>query len=157
MYYIKAFKRFKKIYYQITNHCLLMERGEGMCIGLSKNPLNHEYFLYNLDSQEKFILLDQKGVAVFAKAEDFSMTDPILADYKDSIISLTPRYGFCVDGFHQGKASVTWTLQPDGRYWADEDGFGGTDDEEVNMVAYIDTQGKVVKPFTSDPSLSNLY
>ena len=38
-------------------------------------------------------------------------------------------------------------LYPDGRYFADEDGFGMEDNDEVNISAYIDTQCRVVVKF----------
>ena len=44
-------------------------------------------------------------------------------------------------------AYVSWMLYPDGRYFADEDGFGMEDNDEVNISAYIDTQCRVVVKF----------
>jgi len=38
-------------------------------------------------------------------------------------------------------------LYPDGRYFADEDGFGMEDNDEVNIAAYIDTRCRVVVKF----------
>ena len=45
-------------------------------------------------------------------------------------------------------AEVEWQLNPDGMYYRDEDGFGMTDDEEINLYGTIDRKGKVVKKFT---------
>ena len=45
-------------------------------------------------------------------------------------------------------AEVEWQLNPDGMYYRDEDGFGMTDDEEINLYGAIDRKGKVVKKFT---------
>ncbi len=42
---------------------------------------------------------------------------------------------------------MDWMLYPDGRYFADEDGFGMEDNDEVNISAYIDTQCRVVVKF----------
>ena len=44
-------------------------------------------------------------------------------------------------------AQVSWQLNPDGRYYMDEDGYGMTDDEEVEIYGFIDTEGKVVVKF----------
>ena len=39
------------------------------------------------------------------------------------------------DGFKNGMCAITWTLYPDGRYFADSDGFGMEDnDEEVPII-----------------------
>lgn len=40
-----------------------------------------------------------------------------------------------------------WTVQPDGRYYADEDGFGMEDDEEIVLVTGMDRQGRFTGPF----------
>lgn len=42
---------------------------------------------------------------------------------------------------------MIWEVQPDGRYWEDEDGFGGTDDMEVCLYALIDHAGCFTGPF----------
>ena len=38
-------------------------------------------------------------------------------------------------------------LYPDGRYFADEYGFGREDNDEVNIYAYIDTECRVLVKF----------
>ena len=53
--------------------------------------------------------------------------------------------------FHGGVAMVTWQLNPDGRYYMDEDGYGMTDDEKIELVGKIDREGKVVEKFRYDP------
>lgn len=42
---------------------------------------------------------------------------------------------------------MLWQIQPDGRYWADEDGFGMEDDLEVTLYTYIDQHGQFTGPF----------
>lgn len=49
-----------------------------------------------------------------------------------------------VDG---DRFKMVWEVQPDGRYWEDDDGFGGTSDAEVKLYAYIDRQGRFTAPF----------
>lgn len=56
-------------------------------------------------------------------------------------------FGFSIHGFKDGKASVEWTLQPDGRYFEDEDGFGGENCREITLYSYIDTNGSFTEPF----------
>lgn len=57
------------------------------------------------------------------------------------------QYGFCVNQFRSGKAVVSWCIQPDGRYWEDEDGFGGNCDMEITLYSMIDRQGHFCTPF----------
>lgn len=40
-----------------------------------------------------------------------------------------------------------WQVQPDGWYWADEDGFGAEDDLEVILYTFVDTCGRFSGPF----------
>ena len=49
--------------------------------------------------------------------------------------------------FHNGEAEVTWQINPDGRYYMDDDGYGMTDDEEIALYGTIDRTGKVVQKF----------
>lgn len=42
---------------------------------------------------------------------------------------------------------MIWEVQPEGRYWEDEDGFGGTSDLEVRLYALIDHAGCFTGPF----------
>ena len=58
--------------------------------------------------------------------------------------ALFPSY---IGTFRNGTAQVKWQINPDGRYWMDDDGFGMTPDEEFNLYGFIDTAGRVVVPF----------
>lgn len=62
-------------------------------------------------------------------------------------ISTMANYYFGVNPFKDGVAYVQWTLQPDGRYYADSDGYGMTDDDEINMYAFIDKKAHILVPF----------
>ncbi len=46
-----------------------------------------------------------------------------------------------------GQYALIWQIQPDGRYWEDEDGFGGTSDDEIDLYAPLDESGNFAKPF----------
>ena len=46
-----------------------------------------------------------------------------------------------------GRCIFIWQIQPDGRYWEDDDGFGGTSDEEINLYAPLDEMGNFTEPF----------
>lgn len=49
--------------------------------------------------------------------------------------------------FSNGVAQVSWQINPDGRYYMDDDGFGMTSDQEVEINGYINKEGKVVGKF----------
>lgn len=47
-----------------------------------------------------------------------------------------------------GLADFRWMVQPDGRYWADDDGFGMENDIEINLVSKLNKEGRFVTPFS---------
>ena len=42
---------------------------------------------------------------------------------------------------------VLWQIQPDGMYWADDEGFGAGHDVEVDLYTYLDEEGNFTAPF----------
>lgn len=46
-----------------------------------------------------------------------------------------------------GLADFVWTVQPDGYYWADDDGFGIENDCEVELYAKFNKHGRFVTQF----------
>ena len=55
--------------------------------------------------------------------------------------------GYIYD-YENSIAKVRWEVNPDGMYYRDEDGFGMTDDEEINLEGAIDRKGNVVKKYS---------
>lgn len=51
------------------------------------------------------------------------------------------------DGFKDELCAISWMLYPDGRYFADSDGFGMKDNDEEEVYAIIDTDLNIVEPF----------
>ncbi len=65
-----------------------------------------------------------------------------------SLLEPCTRFAVHYNGFGEdGLADFIWLVQPDGRYWADEDGFGAENDIEIELYAKIDKTGKFVTPF----------
>ncbi len=46
-----------------------------------------------------------------------------------------------------GQYALIWQIQPEGRYWEDDYGFGGTSDDEIDLYAHIDEEGNFIEPF----------
>lgn len=42
---------------------------------------------------------------------------------------------------------MIWMIQPDGRFWEDEDGFGSTNDAEIRLYAFLNDEGKFISKF----------
>lgn len=62
--------------------------------------------------------------------------------------SLEPRVRYRMDFSKRGSGwRVIWTVQPDGRYWEDEDGYGAEDDQEIMLYTDLDQNGDFTGPF----------
>lgn len=58
------------------------------------------------------------------------------------------RFASFIYPFVGDKAVFRWMVRPDGRYWADEDGYGMEDDYEVNLYALFNKEGRFITPFS---------
>jgi len=58
------------------------------------------------------------------------------------------NFVFWIFPYQDGKARVRWLLQPDGRYFEDEDGYGAEHFDEIEMYSTLDEDGKFTEPFS---------
>ncbi len=58
------------------------------------------------------------------------------------------RFVVNVSKFENGSCRFSWMVQPDGRYWMDEDGFGMESDDEITLYALINEEGIFITPFS---------
>lgn len=69
---------------------------------------------------------------------------------------LRPQVNFTasIAPFQNGCALFSWVVQPDGFYYADEDGFGAENDVEIQLYALISPSGRFITPFSdTSPAL----
>ena len=52
------------------------------------------------------------------------------------------------DNCKKGLIALSWTLYPDGMYFADEDGFGMEPNNELTVYCIMDDDLNVIRPFT---------
>ena len=57
------------------------------------------------------------------------------------------RFTASFERWDEDKYIMMWMIQPDGRYWEDEDGFGGTSDSEIQLYTFLDENGDFTGPF----------
>ncbi len=134
------------------------ERGEGMMQAREKD--SGKIFLVNNNTKEAWELLTANRRFSFWDASAVEIASAFDLPYRAqrNAVELIAPYHFGINEFKDGVAYVSWTLQPDGRYYADEDGFGMEDDDEINFYAFIDTQANILIPFQPmDESLMSRY
>ena len=78
---------------------------------------------------------------------DWNSLKKIPEDYRQRIESRNALFPSFIYRFENGVAEVQWQINPDGRYWMDEDGYGMTSDVEFNIYGFIDTECRIVVPY----------
>ena len=68
----------------------------------------------------------------------------------DGILHPAVRFTFSASKFVNGISYIIWLVQPDGRYFADEDGFGAEHFSEIELYSQMNTKGEFVCPFTEE-------
>lgn len=111
--------------------------------GMGGYRMTNVYLLKIDDPSFKHCIVDESGII-----ENFPGV--VDGDWKNELefpLGKKTQFRFWIYAYKDGKASVEWTLQPDGRYFEDEDGFGAENCEEITLWSYIDTNGFFTEPF----------
>ena len=98
--------------------------------------------LRQLSSEDGYLLVDERDIDFNAIARACRNGFGNAAGKSISYACLN-RY----DGFKEGICAVSWMLYPDGRYFADSDGFGMEDNDEEEVYAIIDASLEIIHPF----------
>lgn len=102
---------------------------------------------HNTRCAYEFMNKDQKLATVTEEDIDWESLKNLPEDVIGRARALSFHFPSFIRGFKNGVAEVSWQLNPDGRYYMDEDGYGMTDDEEVDIYGFIDQNAKVVVKF----------
>lgn len=132
---------------EIRKDYSIYERGEHILIFSRKGWGEKEMYMVNTSTQKAYHLVDRDGYIRSFSNDDI---DPTVfeAGHTSRAAALIVEYTkLCVSQFKDGKATIEWMLYPDGRYFADEDGFGMEDNDEVNIAAVIDEDCRVIERF----------
>lgn len=125
--------------------------GEGMAIFFSEGFRNKEFYVANTRTGKVRKFVDKMGnVLVDMSAIDMeTIRSKCSNGFSNAQRKLTQYANMNRwDGFKNGLCVLTWMLYPDGRYFEDEDGFGGECCNEESIYAIINTSLEIVKPFT---------
>lgn len=101
----------------------------------------------NDGSTRRLITLVEHGEVKFLTEADIEPSAMRLIKQQCPYLAFKARYRFWVFPFTGSKAAVEWTVRPDGSYYADSDGFGMTDDCEITLHGFIDTDGRPIGQF----------
>lgn len=126
--------------------------GEGMVSFFSKDGCDdYEFFLANIKTGKVRQFADKDG-NVLVNMEDIDLDTisthcPNGAGYA---MSRRVRYAKLnrQDRCQNGIYSLSWTLYPEGRYFADEDGYGAEDCDEEDINAIVNLDLEITEPFT---------
>lgn len=106
-------------------------------------------FLLNLNTMRTYEFMDADQRLLTVTQDDIDWDS--LKGLSEVVIGRAKMLSFSfpsfIRSFKNGVAEVTWQLNPDGYYYMDEDGFGMTPDEEINIYGFIDQSAKVVVKF----------
>ncbi len=130
---------------KLNSECLqVIDVGEGVFIHYTEN---NEIIFENSIKNVQFMIKDSYGKLVNTSCSDIDFNRVAQLENSQNANRFLAEFGFGVDKFTNGIALVWWTLSPDGRYFEDEDGFGGEDCDETTIYAFIDTLGSIIIPF----------
>lgn len=118
--------------------------GEGIIV---HHTSSGEIILENTTLGKKVMIKNKDNVLTNIHLSDIDFDKVDLLENSYNAHKLIACYGFEIETFKNGIALVWWTLYPDGRYFEDEDGFGGEACNETTVYAFMDTLGRLVIPF----------
>lgn len=126
------------------------ELGEGM--GIVYQVINGWWkprYILNHNAKTVFEFMSHSQYLLTVEEEDieWSTLKKLSEDIQENARAQFAMYPTFVESFRNGVAEVRWQINPDGRYWMDDDGFGMTRDVEVEIYGYINKEGKVVGKF----------
>ncbi|MFZ5969709.1 MAG: hypothetical protein ACOYVK_21320 [Bacillota bacterium] len=131
--------------FMIAQKYWVHDLGEGMV--LYSHQDTKEKLLLNQATGRKIKLVDDFGSVVHITERDIDFERVGRLENNYNAARLWSRYYYGVEPYRNGIAMVTWTLYPEGRYFEDEDGFGGEDCLETNIYGFMDKEGKIIVPF----------
>lgn len=124
------------------------DMGYGMLRFSNRSYGNKQIFIVNPTIKKVYPISEPNGQLVGFTLDDIDWDNVNQLEHNFDAKRLVADYGgLSIGDYQDGIARVDWMLYPDGRYFADEDGFGMEDNDEVNITAYIDTQCRVVVKF----------
>lgn len=111
---------------------------------------NHEWYIANIQTGRIRLMATPTGQVMVDDNEiDYAAIDQQCEYGSHNAANKVLCYGsmYTWDGFKDGLCAISWTLYPDGQYFADSDGYGMRDNDEERVYAIINEKLDVVVPF----------
>ena len=136
-------------YPELENHRGIIS-GDGMAFFFGEGWRNYELYVANtltgkirkLSTANGELLVDDSDIDYDAIAKE---CENGIGNAKAKVIRYAGINRW--DGFKDGLCAISWMLYPDGRYFADSDGYGMEDNDEEEVYAIIDTNLDIIEPF----------
>ena len=135
------------------------ELGEGMeVVSESIGEWWKQRFLINNNTSQAWEFMDknQRLCTITQEDIDWESLNDLPSEVIERAKNLSAIFPTFIRRFEKGVAEVDWQINPDGRYYMDDDGYGMTDDEEITIYGFIDQQGKAVGKFKLIKDLNEL-
>ena len=106
-------------------------------------------YLLNHNTKRAYEFMNSRRelVAVTENDIDWESLEDLPKEAQDCAKMLSAQFPTFIHKFGNGVAVIRWQLNPDGRYYMDDGGFGMTNDEEIEIYGFIDQNAKIVVKF----------
>ncbi len=131
---------------ELDGHAGILDR-DGMAFFFGKD---RDFYVANIGKGLLRMFSTPEGhLAVDDDNIDYMAISQACSNGYDNAVNKLVRYAGVnrYDGFRKGLCALTWMLYPDGRYFADEYGFGMEDNREEEVYAIINADLEIVEPF----------
>ena len=102
-----------------------------------------------LDGNERFTNVSKEDI-MWKTLRGFS------AEAWERARDFSAHFPTMIGSFENGVALVSWQLNPDGRYYMDDDGYGMTADDEMEIYGFINKNCDVVQKFRAIKNINEL-
>lgn len=134
--------------------CECREDGEGIYRVYDEND---DTYLVNTRTLKVRKIQQGKKLVGFSSSDiDYEAISGIENNYNAYSLSVEYTPVLPWDDCKDGILALSWMLYPDGEYFADEDGFGMEDNDEVKVYCVMDDNLKVILPFAPQEDIRKL-
>lgn len=116
--------------------------------------------VYLIDERNKGAEVFMNEAATLARVSvddiDWESLNGLQQDAIERAKALDAVFPTFIHKYKKGVAEVSWQINPDGRYYMDEDGFGMTNDKEITIYSFVDRSGSPLVKFRYIHDISEL-